>query len=292
MKDTSLNLELLRVFNIIESLALRLTALLHDISDHEKSVCAIKLPLEGKHYTLLERSEHGQVMEVFCQFKAKLEQDPSRPYRLPGVIQISRNHENEIALLVKEINDQKAEFESLIKKMTKGLDARSKAKRIHNALGSNAYITLQVVRKICCISDALNYIGITYHKKPNVALLTKQDVLNRLSAMYDRPKAEMPVNQWNDFINGRREAIELLDEADYSFRVTRGSYYRPMLNVRYENGKVAQPSASIPVIVFTDTFIPVSFPRFNDNEKQRSDLVFDQSSPDLSFADIHISSNT
>ena len=79
-----------------------------------------------------------------------------------------------------------------------------------------------------------------------------------------------------------------MDEKKYQFRYTKGSYYRPMLNVKFSDERVKQPSASLPVIYFTDEFIKVNLPRKQDNTKRRRDRQFNPEFPDLDFANIHI----
>lgn len=288
MKDTANNLELLAIYNRIKKNAEALTAYIQNLPNSDFRITAIKLPIDGKEYRVLSDDELGQAMGIYSQFNAKLDQDPSRPLRLPGVIQISKQHQAPVYELVTNINAEKEKFESLYIESTKGLDARKRAKRVHDALGSSSFITLQITRKITCICNELVYMGLSYHKKPNIVTLSKTDVLNRLGFLQDRPSNNAPLAEWNRIIKEAIDKVELLVEGKYLYRFTKGSYYRPMLNVKFADGHVEQPSASVPVIYFTDEFIKVNLPRKHDNVKRRSDREFNPECPDLDFANIHI----
>ena len=151
MKDTANNLELLDIYNRIKKNAEALTSYIQNLPNSDLRTTAIKLPIDGKEYRVLSDDESGRAMEIYSQFNAKLDQDPSRPLRLPGVIQISKQHQLPVSELVAELNAEKERFESLYIELTKGLDARKRAKKVHDALGSTSYITLQITRKITCI---------------------------------------------------------------------------------------------------------------------------------------------
>lgn len=288
MKDTANNLELLDIYNRIKKNAEALTSYIQNLPNSDLRTTAIKLPIDGKEYRVLSDDESGRAMEIYSQFNAKLDQDPSRPLRLPGVIQISKQHQLPVSELVAELNAEKERFESLYIELTKGLDARKRAKKVHDALGSTSYITLQITRKITCICIELVYMGLSYHKKPNIVTLSKTEVLNRLGFLQDRPSNNAPMTEWNRTIKEAIKKVELLVEGKYLYRFTKGSFYRPMLNVKFADGRVEQPSASMPVIYFTDEFIKVNLPRKHDNAKRRSDREFNPECPDLAFANIHI----
>lgn len=288
MKETADNLALLSIYNRIEADTKALSEYLYSLSPSDYSVSAIALPIEGKDYRSLSGIELEQAFDIYSQFKAKLDQDPSRPLRLPGVIQVKKHHHSQMTSIIHKINAAKDEFDALYKTMTKGLEPRKRAKRVHSALGSSSFITLQITRNIAYINDEVIYLGVSYHKKPNIVSLSKTEVLNRLALLQDRPMLGYSVSEWRLMIKNNQERVELLDETQYQFRFTKGSYYRPMVNVKFADGKVEQPSASIPVIVFTDEFVKVNLPRKHDNIKRRSDRVFDPESPNLAFAHIHI----
>lgn len=288
MKETDDNRALLAIYKRIETDTKAFTEYLYSLSPSDYSISAIALPVEGKDYRLLRGIELEQAFDIYNQFKAKLDQDPSRPLRLPGVIQVKKHHESQLTSIIHKINAAKDEFDVLYKTMTKGLEPRKRAKRVHSALGSSSFITLQITRNITFVNNEVIYLGVSYHKKPNIVSLSKSDVLNRLGLLQDRPMMDFSDSEWRQMIKNNKERIELLDESQYQFRFTKGSYYRPMLNVKFADGRVEQPSASIPVIVFTDEFVKVNLPRKHDNTKRRSDRLFDPESPNLSFANIHI----
>jgi|GEM_PF-3102252 hypothetical protein len=288
MKKTANNLELLDIYKRIKQAADDLTSYIHGLPSSDIKIAAIKLPVDGKDYRVLDDTELKQAIDIYSQFSAKLDQDPSRPLRLPGVIQIATAHQLPVSDLVANINAEKERFEALYIKMTKDLDARKRAKRVHDALGSTSYITLQITRKIKCIHDELIYMGISYHRKPSIVSLTKTEVLNRLGTYMDRLMSNVPIAESNRIVKAAIERVELMDEKKYQFRYTKGSYYRPMLNVKFSDERVKQPSASLPVIYFTDEFIKVNLPRKQDNTKRRRDRQFNPEFPDLDFANIHI----
>tara|TARA_Y100000310_G_scaffold116091_1_gene114730 strand:- start:28528 stop:29412 length:885 start_codon:yes stop_codon:yes gene_type:complete len=288
MKKTANNLELLGIYKRIKEAADDLTTYIHNLPNSDIKIAAIKLPVDGKDYRVLDDTEFKQAIDIYSQFTAKLDQDPSRPLRLPGVLQIATAHQQPVSHLVAQINTEKKRFEALYIKITKGLDARKRAKRVHDVLGSTSYITLQITRKIICISDELTYMGLSYHKKPNIVSLSKTEVLNKLGFLEDRPLSNVPISEWKRTVKEAKDRVELLIEGEYQYRYTKGSYYRPMLNIKLVNGKVKQPSASMPVIYFTDDYMKVNFPRKHDNSKRRSDRTFDPKYPDLAFANIHI----
>lgn len=284
-------LELLTRFKRIQSLCETFSDALHETDCTNKTVTCIVLPNEGKKYSRLAKEDESRAFNVYSLFKARVDQDPSRPHRLPGVIQLSTSLKPLILPLIDDINHAKSAFEEQSKLLTQGMDPRNKAKTIHTALGSSAFITLQITRKIAVIDTALSYIGITYHKKPSLTALSKKDVLNRLSQLFDRPRKGYSNDNWTLMIKESVRRVELLDGSRYQFRVSKCAYYRPMVNAKQKDGKLLQPSASIPVIVFTDTPLPVNLPRFHDNENVRSDRQYDPAQPNLSYANIHISKN-
>ncbi len=288
MKEADKNQALLKIYNRIETETKVLSDYLYALSPTDYSISAIALPVEGKDYRLLHGIELEQAIDIYGQFKAKLDQDPSRPSRTPGVIQVKKHHQSQMTSIINKINAAKDEFDVQYKKMTKGLEPRKRAKRVHSALGSSSFITLQITRNITYINDEVIYMGISYHKKPNIVALSKTEVLNRLALLQDRPMMGYSESKWRQLVKSNTERVELMDESQYHFRFTKGSYYRPMVNVKLASGKVEQPSASIPVVVFTDEYIKVNLPRKHDNAKRRSDRLFDPGSPNLTFANIHI----
>ncbi|WP_394222731.1 DNA replication terminus site-binding protein [Alteromonas gracilis] len=288
MKKTANNLELLATYKRIKENTESLTNYIRRLPTSDLRITAIKLPLDGKEYRVLTDDELDQAINIYTQFSAKMDQDPSRPLRLPGVIQMPKQHQQTVSEIINYINTEKERFESLYIDMTKGLDARKRAKVVHDALGSTSFITLQITRKVTCVCDELIYMGLSYHKKPNIVTLTKKEVLNRLGFLQDRPSQNAPIAEWKRTIKEARDRVELLVEGKYLYRYTKGSYYRPMLNIKSAQGRVEQPSASMPVFYFADDNIKVNLPRKHDNSKRRSDRAFNPECPDLAFANIHI----
>jgi len=288
MEQTDKSKQLVALYEGINEGCTLLHNYLDKLDESEYEITAISLSTEGKKYRVLSSIEHGNVIDAYTEFSAKIDQDPSRPLRVPGVIQVNESHKAYLSELIGCINDKKKAFETLCRSMTKGMVARKKAKCIHDALGSTSYVTLQITRKIPFLMQKLNYLGITYHKKPNVVILEKNDVLNRLAIIQERPIKGYSQQEWQSLLKEQRERVELLDETQYCFRATKAPYYRPMVNARSEDGEVFQPSASLPVIVFTEKFMKVSLPRLTDNAKRRSDKQFDPAHPNLQFANIHI----
>jgi len=281
----------LSIFNLVEKIqtaANELVSYLDNINSNAKLMKAIEIRENTKDFSILEDEDAIYQTSIYSKLVLSSEQDPKRPVRLPGVLQIKKAYEKDVMTLVSTLNNLKGDFlaeQSLLK--TKGVSDLIRRNLNHEALKN--YSIKQITRMINTVSCHVKYCGLTYHTKPIVNAINKEEAIAKLNSCSQAfPPPGVDIRSWDQLLKSARVLITNVNDEKESIRIARPGSLRPMVNITLSNGDVSQPTASMPIILFTDKWVDVSYPRSNFNGNKRSDRIIDIDHPDIKFMSLHV----
>ena len=257
----------------IRRLCAQLCLALNDIPKSHITSLFIELNENSKDYSVKEFLSDSQ-FSIFKTFEMHADQNAKNPVRLPGVIQLPLNYQDQLTPLIDEINFVKGKLEKLktdLKVANPNVTNKVIRHLLHQALPSIQL--LQLTRKINWICEPV-YLGVSLHKKPTNTKISKLEALTLLTKLHSKVPEGFSSESWTQELHIAREDIELTDENSYKFVLLREGAYRPMLNYKDKDGSPFQITNSMPVICFTDAPLSVSLPRYSDNEKTRNDKLY------------------
>ncbi|MFC0118244.1 hypothetical protein ACFFK7_10020 [Pseudoalteromonas xiamenensis] len=288
-QQTAFQIDLQRSYEAIKSATREFIEYLQAVptTDYRCTLMAIKP--NQKEFSLVEADDVWQHLKIYSQFELTAEQLPTHAVRVPGVIQIRTKHMPPLLALIARINelkqgmiDLKADY-----KCRHRLPEHTVRRHVMKALKS--VHQLQLTRFISAIEGPVRYVGLTVHKKPNSKNVSKEQALNMVSELYDKAyPSGFNTDSWQSFIDQQRVKIETLDEEKYKITIARAGAYRAMCNIEHAGGRVEQPTASMPVLIFQDEFTDVGLPREHDNKQHRSDRKLDLSKPTIPLLQLYI----
>lgn len=263
---------MLNFINRIESISDALSDKLKSLSYEHPNACRsviTEIDYCSNQTRILEGFEKDLSLGIYGKIGYEEGQDSKTAFRRPGIIQVSHTHQCNILPFIEEYNAVKLEIKSFHKRCLSQWPSDI-VKDLWQS--SRSMLNLkQLFRALQFKSCSLRYAGLSVVTKPVVKKLSKQEALDIISIKREHVPWGTDMKQFMDYLDKKERELASMDESKYTFRLARKGAPRPVLNTRDKYGRTAQLMASMPVIVFTDTFVDVSLPKPKKSRVRRSD---------------------
>lgn len=217
-------------------------------------------------WEIAEPDDIRRNLKIFSKFTYDEDQDPREAKKFPAVIQLHPNQHADIAELIQSINEDKdalAKSNAQLKKML-----GKKSSEVWQSVQTFSSI-IQILRHISVIQDNVHYLGLSFMVKPVVTRMDKKAALSYIDEKISFCENRSSFIGKLSFLDEIRQQVADVDERRFEIKMARQGAPRFMLNAK-SGREDYQVMASMPVFVFADEQISVSFPS-KKSRKSRAD---------------------
>lgn len=188
---------------------------------------------------------HRNIVASYSNFFTKPELSSKKLPRYPGILVISKSHEQKLTNYINEINKQKDNFKKLVTEIP---SPNARFEVVHEAIPN--LITLSFYRKIYFENRTPHSIRFTWMNKHSIKTLTFDEAISLLdnSATYGAQR-NIDKEKWLAMVNLEKNN---LINSNQKFKIRRPISVSPEINVRFSATDRYHIAAALPFIFFDD----------------------------------------